>query len=451
MTANMTETKAVVDIDLFKNLDHIKLAEHVFPGTFNGRGKDRYAARNDAMQEVIEAFASNFQLKLRLAPKDWIPTGVAGPTGIIKNTKQLYIRVPRCNINKKNHCILYCSECIEEHDYLCTPVAKITFGASSPDATTGVVSTESKVEWMFFHDCHNCRQRTETLMQSGYCVIPTPCEFMTRGIYNNAIAEGRKLLHDEKGVVKGSKLGLKIKETDEEEKKEYAFNYITGELDNNRAYMMASNESTKNWQKKEYRASWAERVNAAEHVSNMVRLYYCISNLFGLSSLAAPFTYKLDSTYKVSGSTPNHSHKMFFQEESVIVGGFRYTKELEHQQLHIDYNRGKLFQTSYPHPSIKSVAELIKYGFSVISSLLEDEERDIYISHVDNKITIPFNMSLVFLGNLPHGGVTRTIKKGDKKIWPALHIHVDLQSKKRLPGVLGIPDEDMQNKSRKRT
>lgn len=52
--------------------------------------------------------------------------------------------------------------------------------------------------------------------------------------------------------------------------KEYVFNFIDGEENNSRTYMMASNESSEDWKKRLQRNSWCNEVDASAHISNMI-------------------------------------------------------------------------------------------------------------------------------------------------------------------------------------
>jgi hypothetical protein len=434
MENKMAGNCPVADLEFFKSLDHRAVAKHVFPDPFHGSGSNLYKARRACVDLIAEQFRSCMQLNIQVAFRKW-ETPKFGTLNGIKEEKK--VNVVRCNLEKKHSCILYCMDCKERG--ICTPIARAEFSGNN---TQGLESKSvAVVTCLYFHNSHSWRGSIAMLYGAGFVKLKIPCQFIARGVYDNAIKQGELVLHEERGENQSSVLGIKDRQK-RERGKEYVFNYIDGEEVNNRAYMMASNEVKHNWNKRAPRDSWCKEVDGAAHVSNMVRLFYCVSTQLGICEYSAPYDINYDDTMKVAGKIPNPSHDFFIQEESVLVGGFVHEGEPKYQGRHTDYGGVTLFRPSDPPvDKMQDGSKLFKYGFSIIMSLKEEEERVVFMADRGGELTAKWNEALIFLGNMPHGGVTHLIEAGSKKIWPALHIHVDKSSKKRNPNKLGkVPE-----------
>lgn len=426
----MVHSKDYIDVTLFQSLDHEVLAQHVIPDTFEGAGDKAYAARKDCAEKVTEYFKTNLSLNVKLAPKNWKTKHFCMMVGRKVLTKPM--AVARCNLASSSHCILYCEDCCESEEKKCSPIAKVLFSFSGKSTKKTIVS--GTVEWLFFHNCHDWKLRNDTLCLAGCCLIPTPVEFIARETYDDSFAAARELLHIEKGVLDGSELGVK-KDVPE---KELPFEYIRREYPRNFAYMPFSNENADNWQKKKTRHAFQKFVDPAAHKSCIVRLFYCVSNLIGLGSIATPFEYEYDDRMKVVGSVRNRKHNLFAQEESVIVGGFVYGNEKENQIRHTAHDNVSMHRPFNPLINNgQDAGSCHEYGFAVITSLLRGEERVIYAGRNDAEIVIPYNMSLVLRGNFPHGGVTHCVNDNCDLVWPALHAYLDMFTCPRGPFVTG--------------
>jgi hypothetical protein len=120
----MAANDFVVDLDLFKNLDQVLLAEHVFPEKYSARHKNVYAGRKLVVEKVIAAVKELVQLKVHMCPKEWTCKRFSqlGKTTTLNSA----VNVARCNLACKKSCLLYCSDCYEENN-TCSPVAMATF------------------------------------------------------------------------------------------------------------------------------------------------------------------------------------------------------------------------------------------------------------------------------------------------------------------------------------
>jgi hypothetical protein len=429
----MPGVKEYVDFEVFKGLDHVSLAKHVVPDTFHGVGENAYRARNSCADEIVNFFSKNLSLNVKLAPKDWKTTHFAMMVG--KNVITKAQQVTRDNLCSKSYCFLYCADCMTECNK-CSPVAKVQFG--DPTGKGHKIKVKGTVAWLFFHNCHNWQSTNRALCHAGFSLVPTPVNFITRGIYARSIAASRTLLHVEKGEKVDTALGEKKDFTE----KEHPFEYLQQEYDNNFAHMPLSNQRMGNWKRKKARYACQEYVDPITHKSVVIRLFYCVSNLLGFGSTASPFEYLYDSQMRVQGVVRNKKHKLFAQEESVAVGGFVYNNVKKNQFRHTDYYKAEVFRPFNPcFKTGQDAGSHHQYGFSIITSLLKDEEKVVYIGRDDGEIVIPFNESMIVLGNLPHGGVTHCITEGNQPVWPALYVHVDTTERPRAPFDVGIvPD-----------
>lgn len=443
----------VVDHDLYKNLNHEKLAKLLFPESFDGNGKDHYAAKKNVMDNLILIFRNHFGLNLRLAPKNWKPEFYSRLNNDVEDTmkKGVLKGVSRCNLHNKNHCILYCCECIASRN-MCSPITKLSFPIESVVCGPTNVNVVGVVDWIFFHDSHSCRKNTELLFQSGYVMLPTPPNFFTRGAYNNVITQGRKVLYDEKVVIIGNEIGYLETATKKDIGPEFDFDYIWEERNSNRARLNASNGIEGNWMKRSPCATWWNYVEPSNHLSNMVRLFYCLASTLGLCPIAASFDYEYDANFKVIGCTENPRFGFFLQEECVILGGFSAASNVEKEFKYTDCDSCDCFRSSYPDNKVEGASSLLKCGLSVITSLLGVEEHVIFIWKDSNKIKIPFGYSLVLFGNVPHGRVSSRTGNEDtrQQVWPALHVYGDLKCKPRDGKLHEVQDGTLVTKKRKR-
>lgn len=437
ISLKMAESNRAVDVDLFKNLNHVELAKHVFPDSFEGSGENIYQARKVCVEQITRVFKKCMKLNVQAGFSKWETKEFYTLDGVIETPESA--NIIRCNIQNKVTCKLYCSDCRRKG--ICCPIAKISFvGGRMEKEDREIAISSASVYSLFFHNSHKWRWITEELFGAGFVRLRIPTEFITRNIYDNAIDQGRILLHEEMGENGDSLLGIKNAEEKEVEK-EYAFEFIQGEEVNSRAYMMASN-ATNDWKRRHARKSFGDHVNVQSHVSNMVRLYYCVSTQLGICKGAAPFDVLYSEKMELVGKKENASHQFFFQEESILVGGFVKEGGVRFQRRHTDYHDVSVF-----HPldhdlfAVEDGTEFFRYGMSIITSLLKDEERVVYMGGDKAKVTVRWNQTLVFMGNLPHGGVTHQIEKDCRKIWPALHIHMDKESRFREQNTLGLVEE----------
>ena len=293
----MVNSKEYIDVTVFKSLNHEILAQHVIPDTFEGVGDNAYAARKDCAEKVVEYFKRNLSLNVKLASKNWKTKHFGMMVGRKVLTKPM--AVARCNLATSSHCILYCEDCCVSEEKKCSPIAKVLFNCVGTNKKKSKVF--GMVEWLFFHNCHDWKLRNEGLCGAGFCLIPTPVDYITRGTYQDSFAAARDLLHNEKGILNGSDLGVKM----EVPEKELPFEYIRREYDRNYAYMPFSNEHSCDWQRKETRHAYQKFVDPAAHKSCIVRLFYSVSNIIGLGSIATPFEYEYNNRMKVVGSVRN--------------------------------------------------------------------------------------------------------------------------------------------------
>ncbi len=66
----MNVNNCVVDLDLFKKLDHISLAEHVFPDTYSADHPNVDAGRKLVVDKIIKAVKDLVDFNVRMCPKD---------------------------------------------------------------------------------------------------------------------------------------------------------------------------------------------------------------------------------------------------------------------------------------------------------------------------------------------------------------------------------------------
>lgn len=420
----------VVDYDLIRRLDHHELAKHVFPDEYHGSGHNTHTGRMVCINQICEVFRNNMKLNVQIAFRKWSSSEfvrLAEPK-IARES----IPVVRENISKKNCCTLYCKEC-KAMGYCC-PVAKVSFyGDLDNDVEAGAQrNCSAKVSCLYFHNSHTWKGNVSNLLGGGFCKLEMSREFIAGHTYDEAIKQGRILLHKEKGTKANSKLGKKIPGD-----QEYAFMYIPGETQNNRAQMLASNPHPQDWSKRLPRLTWSDLLDPVVHVSNMVRLYYCVSVQLGISRIAAPFDIHYEDKWLMGGSVPNLEHDAFMQEESILVGGFVYSGPVVCEKRHSDYDRREAFlPASAKLSGLVDGSNLFEHGFAVMMSLVESEERSMYIVHPASKMEIGKDEVLVLLGNLPRGGVTESVDRSSDKIWPALHVHMDRKGKPRKPDSL---------------
>ena len=202
----------------------------------------------------------------------------------------------------------------------CCPVAKVSFfGDLDSDVEEGAErNCSAKVACLYFHNSHTWKHNAEILLAGGFCGLHMSRAFIAGDTYEEAIQQGRVLLHEEKSVKADRMLG----------NTERAFVYMVNETD---------------WSKCLPRLTWNEFVDPAIHVSTIVRLYYCVSVQLGISRMAAPFDIHYNDNWLMSGSVPNPHHEAFMQEESVLVGGFADSSSMECQQHHKNFDHPKMF------------------------------------------------------------------------------------------------------------
>lgn len=429
---------SVCDYNLFRKLDHLSLAQHVFPLSFYGSGHNVLESRMVGVNAIVDIMQTNMHINVIVGFKEWSTNSFGKVIGNKLLPKP--VKIVRDNIQKKDSCILFCRDC-RLNGNVCTPIAKIRFSGDTESSSKGpeIKNCVATVECLYFHNSHSWTVPTMTLFAGGFVSLNMSRDFIAGDTYNNGIAKGRLLLHKEKGVISKSTLGKKCPSANDKKNcKEFLFTYIVDEWEKNRAYMMASNPNPEDWSLRLPRNAFCTAVDASAHISNMVRLYYCISVQLGISRLAAPFEIHYNDQGKMSGSTPNPEHECFIQEESMLVGGFVNKGIPLSQNRHTDYDKPSLFSPSKPKVAgLRDGSHLYSYGFSIIMSLLHSEERVVYMGNEAGKINVDTDEALVFLGNMPHGGVTHLIQTNSDKVWPALHVHMDKLSTAREVDFIG--------------
>ena len=115
-----------------------------------------------------------------------------------------------------------------------------------------------------------------------------------------------------------------------------------------------------------------------------------------------------------------------------------YGNEKTNQIRHTSYDDVSMHRPFIPRiKNGQDAGSCHDYGFAVITSLLKEEERMIYAGRDDAEIVIPYNMSMILLGNYPHGGVTHCVDEDCDLIWPALHVNIDISTRPRCPFLTG--------------
>lgn len=424
----------VVDHDLFKDLNHRTLAKHVFPDEYFGKGHNTHTGRMVCVNQIVDVFKKNMKLNLQIAFRKWASTEFV-TLGEPRNSEE-GIAVVRENISRKNCCTLYCKDC-KAMGYCC-PVAKVSFfGDLDSDVEGGTErNCSAKVSCLYFHNSHTWHHNAELMLAAGFCGLEMSREFIAGDTYEEAIKQGRKLLHEEKGSKANSKLGKK-----EPGNSAFAFTYLQGQTENNLAQMMASNCHPEDWSKRLPRLTWGELVDPATHMSNMVRLYYCASVQLGISRMASPFEIHYDDKWLMAGSVPNPEHNSFMQEEAVLVGGFVYGGPNVCQPRHSYHSLSEVFLPNFANiRGLSDGSSVFSHGFTVMMSLVEGEERSLYLGHPNSKMEVYKDRVLVMLANVPRGGLTVSVDRNSQHIWPALHVHMDTKRKPREPNtVVEVP------------
>lgn len=416
----MSVNDTAVDIDLFKDLNHCKLAKHVFPDPFFGSGHNTHSGRMVCVNAISAIFKENMKLNVQVSFRQWNCTRFAGVAGVVEESVVGDgVSIVRDNISKKNSCTLYCKDC--KAIGICCPIAKVSFSGDMDSKVEGdaVRNCVARVDCLYFHNSHSLESNVNCLLLAGCSLLKMSRDFIAGGVYDEAMKEARMILH------KGS--GIKSKTT----------SLIENELEQENSYAMfkASAQKAGEWSKRLSKSSWSLLVDPQKHFSNMVRLFYCVSVQLGLSKIASPFDIHFNDQWVMAGSVKNPHHEGFIQEESLIFGGFSNGADIKCQELHLDCGPESVsvFAPSNPTISVNNDASnLFKCGFSMLMSLVEGEERAVYIGQSAGKVVCGCGEVLIVLGNVPQGSVIHSMESTCDKVWPALFSHYDFEAKPRV-------------------
>ncbi|GAX13006.1 hypothetical protein FisN_2HuN08 [Fistulifera solaris] len=437
---------SAIDRSFFESLTDEKLAQHVFPLPVDNKSK------LEIIYHFIDEFFRRFRLRVthNATEKKWYPGTSPGDDLAGKPWVHAFREDKRFK-----YCDLYCSACRSCHDTCAqkegsnytkfhgevSVVATIAFESLST-ANEGETMYRGTVSRLYYHHVHNDGGDLKQLMIGGWCVLSTPQD--SAGVYAKAMAHCKEYLHPDKGT------------TVQQHESLLPINLASGKRSkDNRYYLMMSDEG-ESWDERLVNACCNDKkdgtnlVELEKHQQVIVSLFYAICCKLGLQDFASPFIYPM-SEFRVQSGEENRRvnplFRLFCNEESLLAGGFADEgSSVPAQQLHCDHADSDIFYgttvSQFP-PKESDLGQLLAAGMSFIHPL-SDKGRHIQV--LKSLPHIQPHQTLVFLGNVAHGGVTHLLKKDkflEKLTWPALHGHIDVKTKKREVGLLTYLNKDI--------
>jgi hypothetical protein len=322
----------------FAALTHDRLAEHIFPDSFQAADRNTIIAH--FIREIYRLFG--FRVTHNNTAYKWYPRTIpGGDLSLARPVSKYFPKQPFCD--------LYCADCRECCD------SQVTFDVQPDKKYHGEVHVVARLQMsvvetnegepelhegsvcsLFHHFVHNHACEFKQRMAAGWCVLDVP-PFVS-DTYDAAVQHCREAIYPGRG--------RRIARSEDLQEIDRA----PGQGVDNRYYLMMSS-ATDEWDVRAVNSCCNEEelettlVQLSRHQRVVVTLFFMICSRLGLQEIASPFVHEVVNHFlQIDDPPPNPNFRSFCCEESLLVGAFSRAASAQAQKWHVDHAGANAFK-----------------------------------------------------------------------------------------------------------